>query len=100
MKKVMLGWMLAAGISAMAGTVGPPVETIALPLVEQDVEYLVCVWDEEADDWLQPHLPYDNTGAYDFSVPVLGGWYWIGLWDSTAQQYVFGKWVGHFKTDG
>ena len=99
MKKWIMGIMLAAGLSVLAGSVGLPVERIALPLVEADADYLVCIWDVTADAWVQDHVAYDNTGAYNLSIPEWEKWYWIGLWDSANKCYVFGKWVGHFKTD-
>ena len=89
--------MLAAGLSALAGTVGVPEEEVALPLVEGS--HLVCVWDTTAENWVQDFVDYDNSGSFDLQVPEWGKWYWIGLWDSVNQRYVFGRWIGHFKTD-
>ena len=97
MKKWIVGILLVAGLSALAGSVGLPSERVALPLVEGD--YLVCVWDDTAQAWGQPHEAYSNSGAYDLTDIAWEKWYWIGLWDSAKGEYVFGKWVGHFKTD-
>lgn len=88
---------MLAGLTAFAGQVGLPTEQIAFPSVQGN--FLVCVWDDAADGWLGPFIPYDQTGSYRFQVPAWGQWYWIGLWDQTKAQYVFAKWVGHFKTD-
>ncbi len=96
MKK--LWWVLAVGMVcalATGGTVGLPEERVALPPVQGD--FLVCVWDQAAGDWLQGFEDYDHSGSYRFQVPAWGQWYWVGLWDNNAGQYVFGKWIGHFK---
>lgn len=84
-------------LSAIGGVVGLPTEEIALPAVQGD--HLVCIWDEEAQEWLHAFEDYDHAGSYGFQLPEWGKWYWIGLWDEAAGDYVFGKWVGHFKTD-
>lgn len=97
MKKWIIGMMLLAGLSVLAGSVGIPEERIALPLVENGSGYLVCVWDETAGAWAQAHEVYSNNGAYDLQLLEWDKWYWIGLWDSANKQYVFGKWIGHFK---
>lgn len=98
MKKVILGLivLMCCG-SVFAGGIGLPTERIALPPVSGN--YLVCVWDETSKAWLQSFENYDQSGSYDFAVPSWGKWYWIGLWDQTAGQYVFGKWIGHFITN-
>lgn len=102
MKKWIMGMILAVGFSAMAGSIGLPKEKIALPLVQGS--HLVCVWDAAGNGWLQDFVEYDNSGSFDLQIPEWGnlagsGWYWIGLWDSANSRYVFGKWIGHFKTD-
>ena len=79
---------------AMAGQVGLPTEQLAMPAVSGD--YLICVWDETSQQWLQSFENYDHTGTYDFQVPAWGNWYWVGLWDADKGEYVFSKWVGHF----
>lgn len=95
MKKWIIGIILIAGLFAVAGSVGLPAERIALPQVEGD--HLVCVWDATAENWVQSHVAYDNSGAYSLQVPEWNKWYWVGLWDSKNQLYVFGKWIGHFR---
>lgn len=79
------------------GELGLPEEQIALPAVQGN--YLVCVWDENSGQWLQGFEVYDHAGAYDFQIPSWDRWYWIGLWDASSKQYVFGKWIGHFLTN-
>ena len=95
MKKALLIWILAAGLRTFAGEVGRPVEQIAFPAVRGT--HLVCVWDDAAKKWVGSFTPYDHTGAYRFQVPAWDRWYWIGLWDQAKGQYVFAKWIGHFK---
>lgn len=84
-------------LNVLGGSVGLPTERIALPAVEGS--HLVCIWDESAGTWLKSFENYDHIGVYEFSVPAWGKWYWIGLWDEQAGNYVFGKWIGHFLTD-
>ena len=84
--------MMCCGV--FGGQVSIPRERIALPQVSGN--HLVCVWDETAGVWLESFKSYDHTGTYDFQVPEWGRWYLVGLWDSAAGAYVFGKWVGHF----
>lgn len=97
MKKILIILLLAMSCgSAWSGQVGLPEEQVALPAVQGN--YLVCVWDETARQWLQAHQTYDHTGSYSFQLPSWGKWYWVGLWDESLGEYVFGKWVGHFMT--
>ena len=98
MKKTALAliiFTICAG--AFAGQVGLPTEHLALPALQG--EYQICIWDETAGDWLGEHASYGHEGSFDFQVPAWGQWYWIGLWDVANEEYVFGKWIGHFKTD-
>ena len=98
MKKTILAlFLLMYGLSSFSGDVGLPREVLALPQVQGG--HLVCIWDEAAGSWLKGFDEYDHTGVYDFQVPTWGQWYWIGLWNEAAGEYVFGKWVGHFPTD-
>lgn len=97
MKKWIIGALLATGFSVLAGSSGMPVEKMALPVM--DANCLVCVWDEETGSWAKGHQTYDNSGTFSLQIPQWGRWYWIGLWNTQTKQYVFGKWVGHFKTD-
>ncbi len=98
MKKLMIV-LIACMVcgSALAGEVGLPIERIALPSVTG--QYLVCVWDDSAETWHQAFETYDHSGSYEFHVPSWGKWYWVGLWDQTKSEYVFGKWIGHFITE-
>jgi hypothetical protein len=89
--------MFAVCATAFAGQVGLPTERIALPSVQGS--HLVCIWDQTAGNWFTSFATYDSTGEFTFQVPEWGKWYWIGLWDDTNNQYVFGKWIGHFITD-
>lgn len=98
MKKTLLALLLITMSSTVfSGTVGVPQERIALPDVQG--EHLVCIWDETLGVWAKDFESYDQQGAYNFQIPEWGKWYWIGLWDDAAGQYVFGKWVGHFVTN-
>ena len=98
MKKVILIIVLFVACTRVwSGQVGLPEEQIALPAVQGD--YLVCIWDETSEQWLQSHQDYDLSGTYSFQLPDWGNWYWIGLWDKVNEQYVFGKWIGHFITN-
>ena len=98
MKKALLSMMICAACSSVwSGQVGLPVEQIALPAVQG--EYLVCLWDEASQSWVQAHQTYDLSGSFSFQLPSWGRWYWIGLWDSVNEEYVFGKWIGHFITE-
>jgi len=98
MKKMIMALIVfAACAGAFAGQVGLPTEHIALPAVQGD--YLVCIWDEGAGNWVSEFTNYDHAGSVDFLVPAWSKWYWIGLWDVANEQYVFGKWIGHFITN-
>ncbi len=88
--------MMCCG-TVFSGTVSSPTERVALPAVSGN--HLVCIWDETADQWYQEFVSYDNAGSFTFDVPAWGRWYWIGLWDEASEQYVFGKWIGHFITN-
>jgi hypothetical protein len=91
MKKVLFFVsLIVVCCNAWSGQLGLPEEQIALPAVEG--EYLVCVWDEASQQWF-------HSGVFTFQLPQWGNWYWIGLWDAVSEEYVFGKWIGHFKTD-
>jgi hypothetical protein len=97
MKKTMLvSILLVLCANAFSGTVGLPLERVALPDVQGN--HLVCIWDETAGQWLHGFESYSHAGSYDFQLPEWGNWYWIGLWDEAAGEYVFGKWIGHFPT--
>lgn len=88
--------MMCCG-SAFSGTVSKPIEKVALPVVSGN--HLVCIWDEAAGQWYQEFVSYDHAGTFTFNIPSWGKWYWIGLWDESTEQYVFGKWIGHFITN-
>jgi len=99
MKKIFisLALLLICG-HVWGGELGLPEEQIALPSVQGN--YLVCIWDDSLGDWVNNvHQTYDNSGSFSFQLPSWGKWYWIGLWDSNSEQYVFGKWIGHFLTN-
>ena len=96
-KAIMLLVMFIACNNVWSGQIGLPDEQIALPAVQGS--HLVCIWDESAGQWLQSHQTYDQSGIYSFKLPAWGRWYWVGLWDQSNGQYVFGKWVGHFLTN-
>ena len=83
--------------NAFSGSVDLPTERLALPAVQGS--HLVCIWDEAAGSWAQGFETYDHAGTYEFEVPAWGKWYWIGLWDEQAGEYVFGKWIGHVITE-
>ena len=93
MKKVVLVLMMLTSLGAYAGQVSLPIERLALPEVQGN--HLVVVWDEAASDWYAEHADYDHSGSLSFQLPEWGKWYWIGLWDEQAGEYVFGKWIGH-----
>lgn len=97
MKKIIVALMMLLGANAFAGQVGLPKEHMTLPDLQGS--YLVCIWDETADDWYTGFASYDHQGSIDFQVPSWGRWYWVGLWDQQSMQYVFGKWVGHFVSE-
>ncbi|MEE9368642.1 MAG: hypothetical protein V3V05_07220 [Pontiella sp.] len=96
-KTILASILLVVCANSFSGLVGLPKEKVALPIVQGS--HLVCVWDEAAGNWLSGFENYDHTGVYDFQIPEWGTWYWIGLWDEAAGEYVVGKWIGHFKTD-
>ena len=96
MKKTLYIVLMAAGLTAYAGEMLLPQERLALPQVEGS--HLICVWDELAGDWYSDFIPYDHGGTVSFQVPSTGRWYWVGLWDEQAEEYVFGKWIGHFTS--
>jgi hypothetical protein len=96
MKKFILALMMLLGACAFAGQVGLPTENMALPDLQGN--YLVCIWDETADDWYSSFMSYDHEGSIKFQVPSVGKWYWVGLWDEQTEEYVYGKWIGHFVT--
>ncbi|MDZ8117760.1 hypothetical protein [Pontiella agarivorans] len=98
MKKIWITWIAAFFcLQAFTGEIGLPTERLALPAVSGT--HLVCVWDDAAQNWMGSFETYDHAGVYEFQVPEWGKWYWIGLWDSSKGEYVYGKWVGHFLTD-
>jgi len=94
MKKMIIAVAILMSAGAMAGQIGLPKEHLALPALQG--EHLVCIWDQTANSWYTDFATYDHKGSLDFQVPAWGRWYWIGLWDSTKSEYVFGKWIGHF----
>ena len=79
-----------------AGTIGEPRERMVMPMVVG--EHTVVVWDHAAQQWLSME-EYDHYGVYEFRVPAWNHWYWVGLWNKAESKYVFGKWIGHFKTE-
>lgn len=89
--------ILALGVNSFSNEVGLPREVVALPVVEGN--HLICIWDDAAGDWLTEFESYGHEGVYDFQVPEWGKWYWIGLWDSSIGDYVYGKWIGHFPVE-
>lgn len=98
MKKTILAlFLLLFGLNSFSGDIGLPRELLALPQVQG--RHLVCIWDKNAGSWLKSFEAYDHTGVYDFQVPEWDQWYWVGLWDESIGDYVFGKWVGHFPTE-
>ena len=97
MKKTVLAIMILAGMHAFAGNISLPQEHLAVPDVTGN--HLVCIWDETANDWHAEFSSYDQSGSVSFLLPEWGKWYWIGLWDEQAGEYVFGKWVGHFISE-
>ncbi len=96
-KSILAALLLIVCGNAFSGVVGVPAEHVALPVVQG--EHLVCIWDETTGAWLQAFESYDHSGSYEFQLPEWGRWYWVGLWDSAAGEYVFGKWIGHFVTE-
>lgn len=94
MKKLIWIIMVLAGLSVQAGQISLPEERLALPEVQGN--HLVCIWDETASDWYAGFADYDHSGTINFQLPEWGQWYWVGLWDVNAGEYVFGKWIGHF----
>jgi hypothetical protein len=97
MKKKVLAIMVLESIGAYAGQVSLPEERLALPEVQGS--HLLCIWDEAANDWYAGFASYDHSGLLSFQLPEFGKWYWIGLWDEQAGDYVFGKWIGHFISE-
>ena len=100
MKKWMIGIILTAALSSLAGSLGLPVERVALGNIHNEnpnVKHLVCIWDDSSKSWSQEHQTYDNSGIYQFQVPEWDTWYWVGLWDTKRGEYVFGEWICHFK---
>lgn len=97
MKKTILTLMVLMGLGVHAGQVSLPQERFALPAVQGS--HLVCIWDETANNWYSAFTSYDQQGVINFQVPEWGKWYWVGLWDEQAGEYVFGKWVGHFISE-
>ena len=99
MKKVTMALIISILCANAFGdsSVWLPRQRIALP--ELQGGHLVCIWVETAGDWLRTFETYDPVGTYEFQVPAWGNWYWIGLWDEQAEEYVFGKWIGHFISE-
>lgn len=97
MKKSILTIMMFIVLGAYAGQIALPEERIAIPALEGT--HLVCIWDEAANDWHAEFATYDHSGAVSFNLPEWGKWYWVGLWDEQAEEYVFGKWIGHFISE-
>ncbi|MEN7973468.1 MAG: hypothetical protein ABFR47_06500 [Verrucomicrobiota bacterium] len=97
MKNLVLVLAIMAGLGVNAGQLSLPAERLALPEVQGS--HLVCIWDAAANDWHSGFASYDHSGSLDFQVPEWGKWYWVGLWDEQAGEYVFGKWIGHFVSE-
>ena len=97
MKKTVFAVMMFVGLGIQAGQVSLPEERLALPEVQGG--HLICIWDEAAQDWYAGFESYNHSGLLSFQLPEWGKWYWIGLWDEGAGEYVFGKWIGHFVSD-
>jgi hypothetical protein len=75
------------------GTVGLPIERFAIPLV-YGTNYVHC-WDDRSRSWLVKEI-YDLSGFYEFQVPAWNQWFWVGVFNEDADEYVYGKWIGHF----
>jgi hypothetical protein len=97
MKKTVVAIIMLLGLTAYAGQILLPQENLAVPQVAGS--HLVVIWDETADDWHAEFASYDHSGSVTFQVPEWGRWYWVGLWDEQAEDYVFGKWIGHFPSE-
>ena len=102
MKKLTVVLMLFyAALHAQAGTVGLPVERIILPSKASNFNFSVRVWDYANGAWLGETVPLARgVRHYDFQYPEWGKMYWVGLWNADTGQFVFGKTVGQYKTDG
>jgi hypothetical protein len=97
MRKYILALMMLLGAYAFSGQIGLPQERMAIPDLQQG-NYLVCIWDEAANDWYSSFTSYDHAGSINVQLPELGNWYWVGLWSEQSETYVCGKWIGHFVT--
>ena len=74
-------------------SIGLPSEWVALPPVEG--EHVVTIFDYLNNEFVRT-VEYDHSGSFTYRVPEWGQWYLLGLYDSTAEQYVFEKWIGHY----
>ncbi len=120
MKKLgYIALLLALACGAFAASVDEvelPTETIAMPLVSG--EATIRVWNQDADEWMDMSeygvtddygVVYTGAISFDFKVPAWGDadaeldqlrWFWVGVWDYSVGDYVFGRWISHQRTDG
>ena len=119
MKKLKyIAMLLALACGAFAyDRVELPTETIAMPLVSG--EATIRVWNQDAQDWMNPAdyangditddfgVVYTGSVSFDFIVPTWGDadaevdelrWFWVGVWDYSVADYVFGRWISHQRT--
>ncbi len=118
-KRITIALLLALACGALAqDKVELPTETIAMPLVSG--EATIRVWNQDAQDWMNPEeykasedviddygVVYTGSVSFDFEVPEWGDadaevdelrWFWVGVWDYSVGDYVFGRWISHQRT--
>jgi hypothetical protein len=72
------------------------VETLAIPDLDGDHE--VHVFDYFAQSITIDDV-YDHAGYFAFDVPSWDRWYWVGVYDVGAGQYVQCVWICHFTVN-
>jgi hypothetical protein len=61
-------------------------------------DYVVHVFDYSAQTIII-NTEYDHTGSFVFEVPSWDKWYWVGVYDTLADRYIMGTWIGHFTVN-
>ena len=59
----------------------------------------IYIYDNAAEGYIKT-TPNWTSSVYTFVAPAWNRWYWIGVYDPVAGEFVGGVWVIHNKTHG
>jgi hypothetical protein len=95
---LLAGMMLLATETVLQAEVGPqrPLDIVFLP----DTESLLTLrlYDLNAGRYIQEENGVTAGSQYELRVPAWDRWYWIGVWMETTDRFIWGQWIGHFRT--